>query len=300
MTKRFSGILVATAVLALAACGGGDGGDGGSAPSGQVVAKVAGEEITQREVAMELKGISTNNPEAAKEAQRAAVAAIVNRKLFAAAAREAGVDKAADYQLQLRRATEIMLAETYQRQIASKLPRPTREEAEQFIQKHPHMYAQRKIFEVDQIQFPRSLKPEEFKSLVALDSLDAVEQRLLSAGIEYRRSPNAIDVRSVPPQMVDQLLRLKPGELFMVPTSNAIVANQIKQTRVVPFTGEQAITHAQQLIMKDKIDRALKQRMDELRKAAGEVQYSAGFEPRTGKAAQPPRKAPAKQPESDL
>jgi hypothetical protein len=47
----------------------------------------------------------------------------------------------------------------------------------------------------------------------------------------------------------------------------------------VPFTGAPATELAQKALMSDRVSKAIKARMDELKKAAGGVQYQAGYAP---------------------
>lgn len=276
-------LLMLTAAFAPAACNRSD--SGSKQPEGQVVAEVAGEEITTRELNMELRGAAISDPEILKAAQRAALAAIINRKLLAKAARDQGLDKSADYQLSKRRSDELLLAQEMQSQAAKKIARPTREEAARYMAAHPNNFAQRKIYTVDQIQFSLAGKRDKLKEFASLKSLDDVEQKLLADGIDYRKAPASIDGQMVPPQLIDQIAKVPPGEVFLIPNGQMVVANQIKDTRVVPFTGEDAIAQAQQLLLRERLGKALEQQAEELRKKAGKVNYKQGYGP-------PPANAP--------
>lgn len=276
MNKILAAGLASAALIALAGC---NRGGTESAPTGQVIAKVGGQEITQRELTAELNGFTSQDEATTKKAQEAALQAIVNRKLLAHAAKEAGIEKSADFQLMQHRADELMLAQAYEQQIASKLPKPSQQEVQQYIAQHPNTFAQRKIFVLDQIKIPRSTDRKILDRLKPLHSNDEVEQALLSAGVDYAREPATLDASTAPPALTDQIVRIGSTEPFVLPSGNSITINQVKESRTVPFTGAPATELAQKALMSDRVSKAIKARMDELKKAAGGVQYQAGYAP---------------------
>ena len=268
--------LVSAALIALAAC---NRGGTGSAPTGQVVAKVGGEEITQRELSAELNGFNSPDEATTKKAQQAALSAIVNRKLLAHAAEAAGIEKSADFQLMQHRADELMLAQAYEQQLASQLPKPSQQEVDQYIAQHPNTFAERTICVLDQIKVPSSTDRKVLDRLKPLHSMDEVEQVLLSAGVDYAREPATLDARSAPPALTNQIAKLGSKEPFVLPSGNALTINQVTEARTVPFTGAPATELAQKALVSERVTKALKARIDELRKTAGGVQYQAGYEP---------------------
>lgn len=269
-------------VAALCGCGKGSGSDSAGnskAPEGQVVAKIGDDEITVRELRMEMQGVSMSTPEALKNAERQALDGIITRKLLANEARRQGLDDRPEFQLVRQRVEATLLAQMLQREIASKVGKPTREEAERYLASNPHSFAQRKVFIVDQVQFPSSIKPEAMRELSAMKSLQDIEQYLLANGIEYRRVPGSVDSRGAPRQMIEQIVRLPANSVFIIPSGQMFFANQIKETRLVPFVGEQAVEQAQQILMNERIGEELRKRVAMLRKSAGNPQYKAGFGP---------------------
>ena len=269
--------LVTLALLGAAGC---DSSSAGSKePSGQVVAVVGGEEITVRELNQELGGMNTSDAQVMEAAEEAALNAIINRKLLAKAAREQGLEESAEFQLSQRRAEEVMLAQAMQRQVAQQVARPTREEAEAYMAAHPNIFAERKIYRLDQIQFAKEGGREVIERIKDLDSMNEVEQSLLGSGVRHTRAPATLDARSTPPELVAQIAQLPPNELFLVPGGNAVMVNQVLETQVEPFTGEDAIAHAQRLIFQERVGEALKKQLDDERKAAGQIQYNRNYGP---------------------
>lgn len=285
MRRFMASASVVMIAAALAGCGSDEAGS--KQPSGQVVATIGNDEITLRELNAELQGVRLPTAEALKAAEREALEVIINRKILANAAREQGLDDTAEFQLRERRTREVLLAEALQQQFASKVARPTREEAEQYIASHPNIFEQRKFYVLDQIQFARPANVHDLQAFKPLKTMDEVEQKLLSQGIEYRRLPASVDAVGTNPQMVTAIAELPQNEVFLVPSGNLIMVNQVKEARVIPFTGEPAIAYAQQLLYNEKAGKTLMKQLEGVRKAAGEVTYKKGY----GKPANAPAKA---------
>ena len=116
---------------------------GGGKPSGQVVATVDGEEITSLQLRTELGNFGSRDPEVMKAAQQQALQRIIMRKLIAKKAREEKLDKGTDYTLQVERGQEALLAQLYQRKLATKAPQPTKAEAEAYVTANPARFLSR-------------------------------------------------------------------------------------------------------------------------------------------------------------
>jgi len=267
--------MTSVAFITLAGCHKGT----GAAPTGQVVASVGGQEVTQREVQAELNGYSSPDENVTRRAQQGAVQAILNRKILSKAAKDAGIEKSADYQLMRARTDELALAQAYEQQIASKLPRPTQEEIRQYMAQHPNTFAQRKIYVVDRIEIPASTPSKVLDALKPLHSIEDIEQLLLSNGVDYVRAPSSIDARATSPAIIDQIAKLPPNEPFVIPAGAVLSINQVKDARTVPFSGPAAEDFAQRAIMGQRANKAIADKLAELRKSAGDVKYQSGYAP---------------------
>lgn len=247
---------------------------------GQVVATVNGKDVTIYELNAELQGVRLPTGDQRKAIEQAALQQLINRKILADYAREQGIDKSPNYILQERRADEALLVNLLQRQIASKVTPPTRDEADKYIAANPALFADRKIFALDQIQFAI---PEDVKKLSAfepLKTMDQVEQRVIEEGWEYRRAPSQLDSVGANPDLIRKIVALPPGEIFIIPTGRVIVASRITDAKVVPFTGDKAVQYAMSLIQQQKLTAAAAGELeDKVKKAREAVKYQAGYGP---------------------
>ena len=262
--------------LPLSACGG-----SGKAPTGQVAAKVGGDEVTVQELQAELAGFNAPDAKTRKMAEQRALQNIVTRKLLAKAATAAGVAKTPEFALQKQRMEETLLVQAWQNNLVKAVPAPAPEEVQQFITQHPEFYANHKVFVVDQLRIPPISDPNIIAELKPLNSLDAIGQALASHGIRYTAAKATIDALAIQPKLLDQIEKLPPGEVFVVPSSNMMIANKIIETKDTPVPNDMAVKHATQFI---KAQRA----QDSVRRQFGAVVSSPKVKVVYNKAYAPP------------
>src|SRR5436190_13496597 len=235
-----AGLLVGLACLSVTACG------KTKEPTGQVVATVGKQEITQRELRAELGNFNTSDSKAMRVAERQALQVIIRRKLIVEAAEKQKLDKSADFALQKQRAIDSVLAQVWQLGLVKDVPASTREEAEHYSASHPDSFAERKIFTVDQIQTPLPISNELSARLQPLNTLEEVEATLNAAHAPFQRVQTKLDAATSDPVAVENVIKLPPNSLFAVPQGNVLMINKVIGEKVEPFTGEPAIKSAQQ------------------------------------------------------
>ncbi len=280
-------LLIATAALALAGCERlGIGGK--SAPKGQVVATLDGEEITVLEVNAELAGTPIPPTMSRRDAEKIALENIITRRMLSKSAEERELQKRPEFLLQERRASEQLRVQALAKDIASKVVTPTRDEADKFISENPFLFENRQFFILDQIQFLRPANVEKL-GLEGAKTMAEVEQVLTANEIQFRRQPASFDTLGANPAFVKEVtgvLAKNPQELFMFATrpegapAPVILVNQVKETRPQPFTGDKAREYAVNVLRNERIQKALKAEVDRQQKTQKDrVVFQTGWEP---------------------
>lgn len=270
-----STLAVCMAALALASCGGGK----GSQPKGQVVATVAGDEITRAQLRAELAGVQGGSGNRA-ELEKAALQQIVTRKLLAAAAKKDAVDKTPEFAMTRDRAEEAMLVQAYQQQLVKSVPAASRDEIVSFIADNPDVFAQRKIFLVDQIRVVRPLDAATLERFRPLTTMEQVVAFLQAEKVPFQRGTDSLDAVGTDPTVVKWITKLPASEVFVIPTPQGVLVNQIRETRVQPFTGAQADAYAAQAIANRRRQEVVNRRFNSVISEGREkVSYAKGFEP---------------------
>jgi hypothetical protein len=57
---------------------------------------------------------------------------------------------------------------------------------------------------------------------------------------------------------MDQIAKMPPGEVFVIPGNNMLVANKIAETQVVPLPNDIAVKHATQYIKAQRAQEAVR------------------------------------------
>ncbi|HYZ48135.1 MAG TPA: SurA N-terminal domain-containing protein [Sphingomonas sp.] len=294
MAKKISAALMLGTALLLAGCGKKGAGE---LEKGQVVATVNGQDVTVHELNAEIQGaqIPPNiNTAQKKQLEQAALQQVVNRRILADVARERGLDKTPMFLIQQKRAEEQILVQMLQRQMSAAVKQPSQTEVATFIAQNPDLFAERKIFTVDQVQFEAPKDPTVLRKYQPLKTMDEVEATLKQDGLQFKRAPATLDVATANPELVQQVLKMPKDEIFIIPAGRVMVANRIVDTKIQPLTGQEATQLATAMLQQQKFQELIKRDLEpKLKKAQAEVKYQAGFAPPKG-AGQAPGAAAAK------
>ena len=260
MKKTFL-VSAAVSLLALAACD-----KGSKVPEGQVVATVDGTEVTVHELNAELAMIGNRAAGApAKLVESVALQRVIERKMLANEATKLKLDKNPQFLLAKQRTDEGLLVQALQGDIQAKVPAATRESAQKFVAENPQVFGDRKVFTLDQIQFLRPANIEQLP-LKQAKTMAEVERVLVDANIEYRRAPQQLDSLVINPALTTEITKIAAtanGEPFIFSDQPqgapvpVLYVNNITNTVTQPFTGERAITYAQNLIQRQDVQKRL-------------------------------------------
>jgi EpsD family peptidyl-prolyl cis-trans isomerase len=286
-TSRYA--FAALACTLLASCG-------SKEPTGQVVATLDGKEITALDLKAEMGGFTAPDAASRKRAEQAALEAILSRKAVAEAARKAGIEKTPEFAQQQTKMSELLLIQSYQNQLARQVPDPSRIEIDKYIADHPELYAERKIFTVDQIRFPGPATKELIEALTPLRSLEDVAAYLRQRSIAFQRGGDRIDALRAGPQIVQQILKLPPDEAFVIPVGNLMTVNHLVGSQTAPVTGAAAVAHATQTIKAQRMQESVSRQFQSVVKASrADIVYNKAYKPAAPATKGPAAKAPAPQ-----
>src|SRR6266850_4138110 len=117
----------------------------------QVVAKVNDDEITVHEVNYVLARSQNVTSEAAQQAKLAILDKLIDQTLAKQQTIKKRLDRSPGVMQAVEAARSEILARAYLEQIAGVLPKPTAEEVKQYYSAHPELFAQRRIFNLEDI-----------------------------------------------------------------------------------------------------------------------------------------------------
>lgn len=242
--KTSIGLLVASS-LALAACGGAK---GDSAPTGQVVATLNGEEITVADVQAEI-GDSAQSGNAAAQSQ--ALQRIVARKLLAAEAKRRELDTTPLGSILKKRAEEDALAQLLSRKVMEGAPQVSASEIDEFLRTYPASITQRRIVNVDSLLVPQ-IPQDVLEQLKSLNTLEAAQNLLNSRKVKYQKSGSVVDTLTLDPAFAAKLVDTEGRDIFIVPEGTAAQVGQVTSSRLEPLAGDDARNSARALLVRKR------------------------------------------------
>ena len=284
---------IAMACLSLSACGDGR-------PKGQVVAKVGKEEVTIIDLNAALAGAQTPNAAARKAAEQQALASILQRKSLAQAARKQKLDRTPEFARQERQLEENLLFRTWEDKLVKSIPAPNADEIQQFIDQHPDLYKAHKVFTIDVVRFAAPLDPALAEALRPLTTLDQARTLLTERKIAFANAASKVDALSVDPRFVDQLIKMKTNEIFVMPqASGQIILGHVTDLAVQPVPNDLAVRHATDYLRRTRAQDAIQRQFGPVvAQGMKNVTYAKGYElpksPAPSPAASPTAPAKAK------
>jgi EpsD family peptidyl-prolyl cis-trans isomerase len=256
-------------------------------PEGQVVATVDGTEVTVHELNAELALIGDRAAGApAKLVESIALQRVIERKMLSSEATKLKLEKNPQFLLIKQRTDEGLLVQALQQDIQGKVPASTREAAQKFVAENPQVFGDRKIFTLDQIQFLRPANIDQLPLKLA-KTMGEVERVLVDANIEFRRAPQQLDSLVINPVLTKEITKIAAtanGEPFIFSDQPqgapvpVLYVNNITNTATQPFTGEKAITYAQNLLQRQDVQKRLASELKRIQNAyKPKIIYAKGY-----------------------
>lgn len=263
--------LLSAVFLSLHACNG--------EPTGQVLAIVNGEEITQAELNAEIAELPSTISGDKEEIRRQVLQQIIDRRLMAQVAKEEGFDRDPEFLTKERRLRESLLVQLYGQKQAETVRVPDGAVVKKYLAENPGKFSERANYLVDQIIFGMPSDPQVLAALEADKSLADVEQTLKRLDIEFARGDNSLDTANVPTPVLEQILALPPGEPFVIPSQGRITVSVITGRQPVPTSEQEAAPLAAQEMRTQSLNTLLQTRLDEAR-AKADISYQDGLAPK--------------------
>lgn len=268
--KRFGLVTMAVLALGTTACS--------KKATGQVVAVVNGEEVSQQELNAEIQAAGAAAGTDKKAAATAGLQRLIDRKLLVQNAKKEGLDRTPEYLLQSRRTEDDLLIGLLANKANKMVPVPDSAAVAQYISGHPTLFGGRKRYQLEQVAFQTPKDTTILKRLEPIQTWDEIIKLLTDAGVSLNKGNSVLDSASIPPETAQKIATLKPGEPFVVPVNGGYVVSVIRGAETVPVNEAEARPAAAALVRRQKIDESLKSQVASAR-AAAKIEYQPGFAP---------------------
>jgi EpsD family peptidyl-prolyl cis-trans isomerase len=239
---------------------------------GQALASVNGEEVTVLQLNEELQraGVAAGQQETAS---KQLLQVLIDRQLLEEAAAKEKLDRDPKVMQAVDRARSLIVAQAYLQKRIGNVGKPTSAEVEDYFNKHPEFFSNRKQFSMSEIVIgANDLTPELRSAADGAKSLEEVAVWLDAHKLKYGRTQITRSTADVPPQLSSKLLGMPKGQLFVVkegPRAMFIAVNEIKDA---PVTLAVAAPQIEQFLVNKKNKELASAELQRLR-ADAKIEY---------------------------
>ena len=246
-----------------------------------MAAKVAGKTINESELNLAVSRLGELNDTQRAEARSKFLELLIDQHLVVDAAEKAGVDKDASVALAMAQASRQVLVEAYAERIAKDVAKPTESEIAEYYAQHPELFAQRRIYRVQELELkvePAQLAEVEAK-LGSSHSMGDFVNWVKAQGIEGKTAMAVRPAEQIPAPLLARLAQMRDGQVTAQPgRPGYLVIMQLIESQLQPATLEQAQQAIERALAAQKRKELMDAEVKKLREAA-KIEYAADYAP---------------------
>lgn len=258
--------LVLLTAAGLSACG-----DKEKKP-GQALVSVNGEEITvlQLNEEMQRANVQASQQEAAS---KQLLESLIDRQLLQNEAVKEKVDRDPKVVQAVERAKALIVAQAYMQKRIGTIARPTKEEVEDYFNKNPQFFSQRKQLDMKELVIASADMNDQLKAAMdSAKSLEDVASWLDANKVKYARTQLSRTSADLAPELSTKLLAMPKGQLFIIREGDRTLLISLADVRDNPVSLAQAMPQIEQFLFNKKNKDTADAELKRLR-AAAKIEY---------------------------
>jgi EpsD family peptidyl-prolyl cis-trans isomerase len=190
---------------------------------------------------------------------------------LAAAALARHLDRAPAVLQALEAAKSEVLARAYLDELGRSQPEPSAVEVRQYYNAHPELFAERRVFTLEQIEAPRTgdiAAALRERAAAPGASLEAIAAWLRACDVPYSVTRGVRAADGISLELLPRLQALREGELAVIETADALLVIRVVAQRHAPLDEATATPLIEQFLRQRKREQALGAELARLRLAA--------------------------------
>jgi EpsD family peptidyl-prolyl cis-trans isomerase len=271
----FRSAIALAGLLCLAACGGAKTAAPGATTPTQVAAKVGKGEVSVHQVNFLMQRQGEIRFEDQAKAQRDVLERLIDQELAVQQAQAQKIDREPAVMQTIEAAKRDIVARAYLERITANVVKPTSDELKQYYASHPVLFAQRRIYDVQEIT--ALAKPEQLAKLeLKINSAKTAEEIMVllrGAGLKPEARPNNFTPENIPKVLIDRFATLQIGEPLVLNLSDGIKVITITGTKSAPIDEATALPRIEAFLFTERKRAAVDKDLKNLR-AQTSVEYT--------------------------
>lgn len=244
----------------------------------QVAARVNGDEISVSQINGTVQRLGNVPQDKVKEVSNQALRALVDQQLLIQQATKDKLDRNPNVMQTLESARRQILAQAVIQSKTENVPKPSDAEISAFINKHPELFSERRIYRLQEISIQDALgKADQIRSqLNASKNLQEFAQWLKAQNYKFNAGQEERSAEQLPAALATQLVNVKPGQAIIANNNGNLVVMLVAAVLPQPLSAEQAKPVAGRILTTQKQREAAEQELKALRNAA-KIEYLGSF-----------------------
>lgn len=262
-------------------------------PASQIAAKVNSGEISVHQINYVLTRAvraSASTPEIAPKIRREILDRLVDQELAVEQAVNKKLDRSPDVLMAIENARREILTRAYIDQITAATPKPTVEEAKNYYSEHPQLFAERRIYNIQEIVLPATagVSDDLQQMLDTGKSMEDIANWLKGKEIKFAAGSATRSAEQIPLELLPKIHPLKPGQGLVIQGPQSITLMRIAASQSAPVTEDAALPRIQQFLGNQRAAEVAREEFKTL-KAKAKITYMGEFAESDKNAAAPPQ-----------
>lgn len=264
-------MLVAAVALVLSGC------NADKKPTTQLAAKVNGDEISVHQVNNALSQTRATPSEKIEGARRQVLDKLIYQQLAVQQAIEEKLDRSPEVVMAIDAARRDVLTRAYLGKVAAAVTPPAAEEARKYYDAHPELFAQRRIFNVQEIGVPPgAVSVESLREIAAGKSMDEIAAWLKNRNVAFATKSERRSAEQIRPEVLATLHALKDGQTAVVDSPQGVAVIRVAASVAAPLDEAASLQAIQQFLASQQGREAIALDMERLRGKA-KIEYLNDF-----------------------
>jgi EpsD family peptidyl-prolyl cis-trans isomerase len=269
----FAMLLLAFAAVSVSGCSK----DKEKKPATQVAAKVNGDEISVHQINNVLSRTQGIPPEMADKARREVLDKLIDQQLAVQQATEKKLDRSPEVMMAIEAAKQEILARAYFDQLLAAQAKPSAEEAKKYYADHPALFAQRRVYNLQEIVMPAQGAPlAKLRELAASRPIDDIVKFLKEQNVRFSANAVTRPAEQVPLEILPKLAELKDGQTGVFEMPNVVSVLRIAASQSAAVDEATAVPRIQQFLANKSANEAVAAELKQLKEKA-KIEIVADF-----------------------
>jgi EpsD family peptidyl-prolyl cis-trans isomerase len=245
----------------------------------QVAARVNSDEITVHQVNYVLARNPNVTPETADQAKREILDKLIDQHLARQKAIENKLDRTPNVMQAIEAAKSEILARAYLDQVAATLPKPATWETEKYYKEHPELFAQRRLFDLEEIAFvaKADIAAGLREQLSKVRSMQEIANWLHSQGVKFLANRGVRAAEQIPLEILPKVQAMKEGQIQLFDAGDGrFQVLRVVASKAEPVDEATATARIQQFLFNRRLGEVMAKEMKQIKEQA-KIEYAGEF-----------------------